>query len=443
MYPMDQAVRTSDSPTFDELTLSGDLLNGYNVTEALKYPEQPASYIIWVDNSTGTPYYYAKNCTTGHVDFAGVNASDVIQSTVNSLSRGGKICFSEGLFEISKTIIIKNPSIILQGSTPWNGNNVSTGMVTGFKLADNSNCNIISIEARKITIMDLCLDGNRNHQTSGHGIYVYNDGAADSRLIRVYILYTKDKGVLWEGGNGVAYDVYVEYTGGIGWRVTGGQNVFIGCSAWATDGFGFENSGAKNTFIGCRSSATKRGFVEENQFNVYIGCQAWNSDEYGFWVSSADYDVFTGCLVYKVPSGWHGFLLDSSVTNTIISDTLVWDDGDGNLGIAEGAVGMSNNLITDCVVDGFSTAVQVSSAKVRNVVGFETEALGVATIQNGSTSVSMAHGLVRAPDYVVLGPTHAEVADAVWSANSTHITITVPNPVSADRDVSWYAVYEP
>jgi len=75
--------------------------------------------------------------------------------------------------------------------------------------------------------------------------------------------------------------------------------------------------------------------------------------------------------------------------------------------------------------------------------GYITENSGIVTIPSGQTSVTFAHGLAGAPTTVVLGATHAEVADAVWSADDTNITITVPSAVSADRQIGWYAKYKP
>jgi len=63
---------------------------------------------------------------------------------------------------------------------------------------------------------------------------------------------------------------------------------------------------------------------------------------------------------------------------------------------------------------------------------------GTATILNTGVSVTFAHGLARTPTLVTLGATHAEVADAVWSADATNITITVPSAVTANRNISWY-----
>jgi len=80
---------------------------------------------------------------------------------------------------------------------------------------------------------------------------------------------------------------------------------------------------------------------------------------------------------------------------------------------------------------------------LENLMGFPTKKSGTATIPAGATSVTFAHGLAGTPTLVVLGATHAEVVDAVWSADATNITITVPAAVTADRRISWYAEYRP
>jgi len=68
---------------------------------------------------------------------------------------------------------------------------------------------------------------------------------------------------------------------------------------------------------------------------------------------------------------------------------------------------------------------------------------GTATILSGQTSVAFAHSLAGTPTLVTLGATHAEVSDAIWSADATNITITVPSAVTANRNISWCAEYKP
>ncbi len=65
---------------------------------------------------------------------------------------------------------------------------------------------------------------------------------------------------------------------------------------------------------------------------------------------------------------------------------------------------------------------------------------GIATISNGSSSVTVDHGLAQAPSVVKLTGTHSEVKDC-WITNvtSTQFTINASGNVTADRDVYWEA----
>ena len=77
-----QIISPTRAATFTTMTLSGDLLNTYNVTQTLQYPQQPASYIISTDGTT----IYAKNGTTGAIDYSGTNAATVINAALTNLS---------------------------------------------------------------------------------------------------------------------------------------------------------------------------------------------------------------------------------------------------------------------------------------------------------------------------------------------------------------------
>jgi len=89
-------------------------------------------------------------------------------------------------------------------------------------------------------------------------------------------------------------------------------------------------------------------------------------------------------------------------------------------------------------------STKISDSGSGNKVLPNYENSGTATIPDGQSSVTFAHGLAGTPTIVVLGATHSEVADAYVSAkDATDITITVPNAVSADREINWYAEYKP
>lgn len=68
-------------------------------------------------------------------------------------------------------------------------------------------------------------------------------------------------------------------------------------------------------------------------------------------------------------------------------------------------------------------------------------ACGTATITSGGTNATVAHSLGAAPSQVLVTGRHAETADAVITARTTtNFTITVPNAVTADRQVDWCTV---
>ena len=70
-----------------------------------------ASYIVWRNGST----YYARNGTTGEIEFKSTNASWVIQQSVDKLSNGGEIYIKHGIYNISNKITIWHHGIRIVG----------------------------------------------------------------------------------------------------------------------------------------------------------------------------------------------------------------------------------------------------------------------------------------------------------------------------------------
>ena len=77
---------------------NSNYLAAENKTDILKYPQQPASYTVWKDNSTGTPIYYAINGTV-HT----VNSSTTIQD--HFTGKHGSFSFKEGDYNITGIMI--------------------------------------------------------------------------------------------------------------------------------------------------------------------------------------------------------------------------------------------------------------------------------------------------------------------------------------------------
>ncbi|RLI48648.1 MAG: hypothetical protein DRP09_21250, partial [Candidatus Thorarchaeota archaeon] len=74
-------------------------------------PLHEADYIIGVYNST---HYYAKNGTTGEIEFCGTNASQVIINTFSSISDGDTVYIKKGLYSITGRIWV-NKSLKIFG----------------------------------------------------------------------------------------------------------------------------------------------------------------------------------------------------------------------------------------------------------------------------------------------------------------------------------------
>lgn len=115
--------------------------------------------------------------------------TNAIKSALNDLvpAVGGTIYFPTGTYIISETILIG-------GNVTIYGDGVFNSLI---KLADNSNCNIISNDENTImyyiTIHDIGLDGNAQNNTSGSGILLHN--ISDSQIYNVRIANFKDDGI--------------------------------------------------------------------------------------------------------------------------------------------------------------------------------------------------------------------------------------------------------
>jgi len=96
---------------------------------------EEASYVIFGVDKNGdgvADEIYAKNGRTGEVEFAGSDASTVLQQVINVLSRGEKIFIAAGIYNLSKTVFV-NKSTIFQGegiATQFRGGNFSWFNIT-------------------------------------------------------------------------------------------------------------------------------------------------------------------------------------------------------------------------------------------------------------------------------------------------------------------------
>jgi hypothetical protein len=81
-------------------------------------PAEVASYIVFV-GSDGK--YYAKNGSTGQIEFSGSDAGAVITSAINAMPRGGRIFIKAGTYYLSSPITISKPVAIHGEGAGWSG----------------------------------------------------------------------------------------------------------------------------------------------------------------------------------------------------------------------------------------------------------------------------------------------------------------------------------
>ena len=120
------------------------------------------SFLIWRDGST----YYAKNGSTGEIQYSGTNATTVINDAISSIPTGGLVFLCDATYNIDGTInVVEKLNINIFGQS-WE---------TKLNLTENSNTDMMYIEnSNYTTIKSIYFQGNRDSQTSGKGIFVHN-----------------------------------------------------------------------------------------------------------------------------------------------------------------------------------------------------------------------------------------------------------------------------
>lgn len=207
---------------------------------------EAASYIIFRDNDSPVNYY-AKNGSTGAIEFKSTNASYVIQSAINQLTNGGKIFIRSGTYNISATLNINKPYVILEGEN-WN---------TILRLANNVNARVVILNSQYDELNTLQIDGNRANNAGfvtgilinasnskvrniySHDSKVYGIGVGDADtyinnvLIENCLLANATNGLLFGyASNSIARNIWVTGNSDVGVSVYGGYSATAAVAAY-------------------------------------------------------------------------------------------------------------------------------------------------------------------------------------------------------------------
>jgi len=463
----------------------------------LKKPIDEASYIVFRDGDK----YYAKNGSTGIIEYSGTDAAEVIQYAIDR-APGGIVVIRYGLYPLTKGIVI-NKTIALVGE----------GYPT-LKIQPNADIDAISVWADDVVVTGIRIDGSGTESTTGvqNGIAV---GDIDKSANRVYIVnniienirYSSGtyKGITGSYGFGVVlirghfnivafnrfrnvmhwdilihpinWDVNKEYSmyntiiGNVGLdglegvTVMSFNNTIVGNTFTRYGRYGIIlEGGGRNTVVGnvlvfCGSSGSHDGkggngirivsndnvvannivvFAYESGIALTNSCTR-NTVE-GNFVANSNYKGATRL--------WGNIEILDGASNNIVRGNKVYVGYTGytrtNYGIKVLSTAGSNNVIeNNDVRDGGyygNMLIEASGQIVRRNIGYVTESFGVATISAGSTRVTVSHGLVATPSKIFITPL-GQPPGKLWVENitSTSFDIVTDTAPASDLNVSWYA----
>ena len=374
------------------------------VTVTPKSLQETASYVIFKEGST----YYAKNGTTGEIEFSGTDAATVIQSAIDAAPLETTIV-AKGDMHITSTInisrrvslIIDNLYIdsdvdgILVGTTDSSTLNLDTTLVKISGTAwftDSYTHSIIKLQHVRSARVDV----GRIFVTTGMatgdstGIHLYADGAG-----------TYLNSIKFQEIGGIGTGIKLECTATSGGFVH--PNWFYGGWIWACD------TGIKLT---TENTASDKGLSTNSFYHIEIdGATKMTTGIYNEGVDEKFWDII---------------FVDMG-TQTRLNNTA----------------GATAKFIGGQISGGTSYVVNNGTLICESVKFFVTENSGTATITSGSTSVTVNHGLAGTPTIVTVTPS-ADLGD-VWvdSITSTQFTIHCDSAPSSATTVYWYAEYKP
>lgn len=105
---------------------------------------EDADYITFEDSGT----YYAKNGSTGEIEFADANATQVMESCLGQMSSGGRLSILSGHYDVTSAIQVpRDKNVIIQGSGGTTLHNVGAGETISLT---NAGANLANVQIADI-----------------------------------------------------------------------------------------------------------------------------------------------------------------------------------------------------------------------------------------------------------------------------------------------------
>jgi len=312
-------------------------MGNYNITGLVA--NESYSYLIWTDGTTT----YAKNGSTGKVDYSGTNASMVIN---NSLIIGRSIKMSCGMFNITSTIRI--PS-----NTLFAGSGACTILLAASDINMIENNNLLG--DKNITITDFSIIGNLSHNNSrairaGHleystikNLYIYSFstghiyiGSSDFLLVENIFIDGIDNtraahGIYWDDCDHCRiFNNEITRTH-FGIYMRGSNDGEIESNHIShTNGTGIEIAVNSQRIIVTGNSITAAGEngiqIVQSAQNIVSGNRVFQSTLFGLWIRNSATIIPEGNVISNnifSKSGRDGIAIAGQSNNVINSNLLV------------------------------------------------------------------------------------------------------------------------
>jgi hypothetical protein len=396
---------------------------------------QPVSYIVFTDGVR----YYARNGSTGLIEYSDRDAAKVVQYAIdNTPLPGGTIFIKRGDYYLGGAVrITKFINLVGEG-------------VNATKLILSPNANSRMIE--------YCIDPTLVSQLRFVNQHMYIahlmlHGNADQQVSGTEAITTHAEGNCERVADWMMFDVWLHRYKGHGVRVRTTHNWVILHSSIE------HNYGAAVYLDAADEGIVGFSLIYNNQHGVYVN-NVWSSVRLianriaVFWgtaisIISSRFVIAVGNFIHamEVRPIYYIYIYDSNrnliadnainVSVGAVADYGVYEDGlsDFNLFV--------NNILGNANIEPIRL-VGSNSRAVNNyaIIGLgvpkPSAGSGVATIPAGSTRVTVSHGLYKAPSKVLVTP-HGNARVWVENIGSTSFDIVTDVAPTADLRVAWYA----
>jgi len=428
-----------------------------------------ASYIIFTDGTM----VYARNGTTGAIDYNGTDAATVINSVANALTSGGLILLKGGTYSITSKVSLPYQGLILQGESPehvvlnLSGDgeiSIETGYITikNFEILADSTKNAINTDSvsgdhRWITLENLHMYrynsqylvslNDVNEVLIIRGCYFADAGTkaywTRAALVRLYITGAVHSGNAFIYGNSL-YNLVAESE-----TDTPPACILIENNSTVAKDFQYADIFANHFWSGGDSNSAKAYGIVLYAVTRYIS--TINVFDNRFENIKCLYAIYTGGYggSFIIHNNW---VKDDYTTATrpLIYASDLWKECKiiGNVLWGTYAINMTHNYSKDRNVAAFnSTSGTITCEIVEFNLGYATENSGTSSLANGDW---FAHGLVGTPTIVILTPQVGTYGGApfgvsVNAKNSTHVQVSVywynGTAITVAQSISWYAKY--